>query len=109
MLCAKPQIEVRANQGQACNLLRRKLSFAGPGRTWPDRQRVGNFVMMPGKDCSGAAMGAPALGKLANPPLAGFFGQRKNAPDRDLAEPWRPHRGAAAIFAWHHYKSEMPL
>jgi DNA-3-methyladenine glycosylase II len=21
---------------------------------------------------------------------------------RDLAEPWRPHRGAAAIFAWHH-------
>lgn len=22
---------------------------------------------------------------------------------RDLAEPWRPHRGAAAIFAWHHY------
>lgn len=23
---------------------------------------------------------------------------------RELAEPWRPHRGAAAIFAWHHYK-----
>ena len=22
---------------------------------------------------------------------------------RQLAEPWRPHRGAAAIFAWHHY------
>lgn len=22
---------------------------------------------------------------------------------RDLAEAWRPHRGAAAIFAWHHY------
>jgi DNA-3-methyladenine glycosylase II len=21
---------------------------------------------------------------------------------RALAEPWRPHRGAAAIFAWHH-------
>jgi DNA-3-methyladenine glycosylase II len=21
---------------------------------------------------------------------------------RQLAEPWRPHRGAAAIFAWHH-------
>jgi DNA-3-methyladenine glycosylase II len=21
---------------------------------------------------------------------------------RNLAEPWRPHRGAAAIFAWHH-------
>ncbi|MBS0504781.1 MAG: DNA-3-methyladenine glycosylase 2 family protein [Proteobacteria bacterium] len=23
---------------------------------------------------------------------------------RELAEKWRPHRGAAAIFAWHHYK-----
>jgi len=22
---------------------------------------------------------------------------------RSLADPWRPHRGAAAIFAWHHY------
>ena len=22
---------------------------------------------------------------------------------RELAENWRPHRGAAAIFAWHHY------
>ena len=22
---------------------------------------------------------------------------------RTLAEPWRPHRGAAAIFTWHHY------
>ena len=36
---------------------------------------------------------------------------------RDLAEPWRPHRGAAAIFAWHHYgkrlaagkESKLPL
>ena len=26
---------------------------------------------------------------------------------RDLAEPWRPHRGAAAIFSWHHYKTEV--
>ena len=26
---------------------------------------------------------------------------------RELAEPWRPHRGALAIFTWHHYK--MPL
>jgi len=24
---------------------------------------------------------------------------------RALAEGWRPHRGAAAIFAWHHYKN----
>jgi DNA-3-methyladenine glycosylase II len=23
---------------------------------------------------------------------------------RDAAESWRPHRGAAAIFAWHHYQ-----
>ena len=29
---------------------------------------------------------------------------------RELAEPWRPHRGAAAIFAWHHYRhSAAPL
>jgi DNA-3-methyladenine glycosylase II len=26
---------------------------------------------------------------------------------RDLAESWRPHRGAAAILAWHHYKIEV--
>jgi DNA-3-methyladenine glycosylase II len=26
---------------------------------------------------------------------------------RELAEKWRPHRGAAAIFAWHHYKAGM--
>lgn len=26
---------------------------------------------------------------------------------RALAEAWRPHRGAAAIFAWHHYKIEV--
>ena len=24
---------------------------------------------------------------------------------RELAEPWRPHRGAAAVFAWHHRRS----
>lgn len=26
---------------------------------------------------------------------------------REWAEPWRPHRGAAAILAWHHYKTDM--
>ena len=26
---------------------------------------------------------------------------------RDLAEPWRPHRGAAAILAWHSYNSSV--
>lgn len=28
---------------------------------------------------------------------------------RALAEPWRPYRGAAAIFAWHHYGTPMPI
>ena len=26
---------------------------------------------------------------------------------RELAEPWRPHRGAAAILAWHSYNSSV--
>ncbi|OYY91694.1 MAG: DNA glycosylase [Sphingomonas sp. 28-66-16] len=28
---------------------------------------------------------------------------------RLLADPWRPHRGAAAIMAWHHYKVDMAV
>ena len=28
---------------------------------------------------------------------------------RDLAEAWRPHRGAAAIYAWHEYSSDMKV
>ncbi|QNQ10196.1 DNA-3-methyladenine glycosylase family protein [Sphingomonas alpina] len=28
---------------------------------------------------------------------------------RELAEAWRPHRGAAAIFAWYHYGSDMQV
>lgn len=28
---------------------------------------------------------------------------------RQWSEPWRPHRGAAAIFAWHHYKIDMEV
>lgn len=28
---------------------------------------------------------------------------------RALAEAWRPHRGAAAILAWHHYKTDMDV
>lgn len=28
---------------------------------------------------------------------------------RALAEAWRPHRGAAAILAWHHYKVDMDV
>ncbi len=26
---------------------------------------------------------------------------------RDLSEAWRPHRGALAIFSWHHYKTPV--
>jgi DNA-3-methyladenine glycosylase II len=26
---------------------------------------------------------------------------------RRLAEPWRPYRGAMAVFMWHHYKTEV--
>jgi DNA-3-methyladenine glycosylase II len=28
---------------------------------------------------------------------------------RECAEGWRPHRGAAAILAWHHYGTPMPI
>lgn len=28
---------------------------------------------------------------------------------RNWAEAWRPHRGAAAILAWHHYKVDMAV
>ncbi|WP_426264249.1 DNA-3-methyladenine glycosylase family protein [Sphingomonas sp. PWP1-2] len=28
---------------------------------------------------------------------------------RELAEAWRPHRGAAAVFAWYHYQSDMKV
>jgi len=28
---------------------------------------------------------------------------------RELAEAWRPHRGALAIFAWHHYGVDMKV
>ncbi|MBO9624348.1 MAG: DNA-3-methyladenine glycosylase 2 family protein [Sphingomonas sp.] len=28
---------------------------------------------------------------------------------RSWSEPWSPHRGAAAIFAWHHYKIDMEV
>ena len=28
---------------------------------------------------------------------------------REIAEKWRPYRGAAAIFAWHHYKVDMAV
>lgn len=28
---------------------------------------------------------------------------------RELAETWRPHRGAAAIMTWHHYRADMQV
>ncbi|WP_315759882.1 DNA-3-methyladenine glycosylase 2 family protein [Sphingomonas sp. Y38-1Y] len=28
---------------------------------------------------------------------------------REIAEAWKPHRGAAAIFTWHHYRSDMQV
>ncbi|QQV76552.1 DNA-3-methyladenine glycosylase 2 family protein [Sphingomonas aliaeris] len=28
---------------------------------------------------------------------------------REVAEAWRPHRGAAAVFTWHHYGSDMKV
>lgn len=28
---------------------------------------------------------------------------------REVAEAWRPHRAAAAIFAWHHYQADMKV
>lgn len=35
--------------------------------------------------------------------LLGLDGRPSEEATRTLAEPWRPHRGAAAVFAWHHY------
>ena len=37
--------------------------------------------------------------------LAGLAERPSENVTRTLAEPWRPHRGAAAIFAWHTYNS----
>jgi DNA-3-methyladenine glycosylase II len=48
--------------------------------------------------------------------LMGHPDRPSEAETRAYAEPWRPHRGAAALFAWHHYahrqaaaKDKMPL
>jgi DNA-3-methyladenine glycosylase II len=35
--------------------------------------------------------------------LLGLDGRPSEQVTRALAERWRPHRGAAAVFAWHHY------
>jgi DNA-3-methyladenine glycosylase II len=36
--------------------------------------------------------------------ILGLEGKPSERITRELAEEWRPHRGAAAIFAWHHRK-----
>ena len=35
--------------------------------------------------------------------IMGLEGKPSEKLTRELAEPWRPHRGAAAVFLWHHY------
>jgi DNA-3-methyladenine glycosylase II len=37
--------------------------------------------------------------------MLGLEGKPTEKQLRDLAEPWRPHRGAAAVLAWHSYNS----
>ncbi|HEX2763415.1 MAG TPA: DNA-3-methyladenine glycosylase 2 family protein [Allosphingosinicella sp.] len=37
--------------------------------------------------------------------IMGLDGKPAEKPLRELAERWRPHRGAFAIFTWHHRKS----
>ena len=39
--------------------------------------------------------------------LLGLDRRPNEAETRALAEPWRPHRGAAAIFAWYHYEHSL--
>jgi len=39
--------------------------------------------------------------------LLGLAERPSEKETRRLAEAWRPHRGAAAIFAWHHYKTPV--
>jgi DNA-3-methyladenine glycosylase II len=41
--------------------------------------------------------------------LLGLDARPSEKQTRALAEAWRPHRGAAAIFTWHHYNSDMGL
>jgi DNA-3-methyladenine glycosylase II len=41
--------------------------------------------------------------------LLGLEARPSEKETRRLAEAWRPYRGAAAIFTWHHYNSDMGL
>lgn len=39
--------------------------------------------------------------------MLGLDGKPSEKQVRELAEPWRPHRGAAAVLAWHSYNSSV--
>ena len=39
--------------------------------------------------------------------IMGLDGKPTEKKVRELAEAWRPHRGAAAVFAWHHYRTAV--
>ena len=39
--------------------------------------------------------------------ILGLEGKPSEKRVRELAEPWRPHRGAMAVFAWHHRRLGM--
>jgi len=39
--------------------------------------------------------------------LLGLEGKPSEKQLRDLAEAWRPHRGAVAVLAWHSYNSQV--
>lgn len=41
--------------------------------------------------------------------ILGLASRPSEAVTRELAECWRPHRGAAAIMTWHHYNSDMGI
>lgn len=41
--------------------------------------------------------------------ILGLESRPSEALTRELAERWRPHRGAAAIMTWHHYNSDMGI
>lgn len=41
--------------------------------------------------------------------LMGLPARPSEKETRAIAEAWRPHRGAAAIFTWHHYNTDMGM
>ncbi len=41
--------------------------------------------------------------------ILGLEARPSEALTRELAEPWRPYRGAAAIMTWHHYRADMAV